>query len=971
MSGSGEQVVAVVVVTHDGARWLPLVLEGLRGQTRAPDLALCVDTGSRDEGPALWEAEHGPVIRAEATTSFPAAVARGLDQLPEHVDWVWLLHDDSTPAPDALERLLEAAETHDADLLGPKLREWPSLRRLLEVGVTISGTGRRETGLERGEYDQGQHDDVRRVLAVNTAGMLVRRRALEDLGGLDEDLPIFGNDLDLGWRAAAAGFSTLVVPPAVVFHAEAAHRGVRRTRLTGRHTHLQERRAALLVLFANSRLAALPLQAVRLTLGTVLRALGFLLVRAPGEALDEVLALVLLSPRTVLAARRRRRDRMRALGRERDHRAVRRLLAPPWLPYRHGLDWVSDVLAATTNQAADVADRRRAAAAEADPASFAARRQALERQRRGEDDDDPDSVPGEETGLLVRFVTNPVAVALALAVLLLLVGARAALGPVSGGGLSPAPATTGAWWTLLAEPVHPLGLGTSVPAPAYLLPLAVLALLAPGGPAAAVSLVLVLALPVALWGAWRFLRVAGRLVLAGGLPRSVLLWGALSYALVAGASGAWGGGRLGAVVALAALPWLAHAALGFADPEPDRRRRAGWRCGALLALVSAFAPVAWLLAALLGALGLLAATRIAPGALRGRSAWGPPVLALVVPAVLLAPWWVLAVRHGAAEALLLPTGRLPGPVPTGLDLLAGRLGEVGAPAWAGLLVPALALLALLPRATRVTVLVCWLVALPLAVATLLLSLVTLELGATVSAPDLSVPLAALHGAWLTAAAIGGAGALTADRARLGRAVVAAGVAVAAVATLVPLVGLGWFVRGEERLTGAEPTGVPAYMVQESERDGSRGVLVLRGDVRDGLTATVRRGEGVTVGEDEVLALAAPDTAFLADVRSLVSDPTSGAVERLAAEGVRYVVQPAPADGEVAAVLDATSGLTQASADDRGSRAWELPALEETSVQGGASAARVALLVLQGLAVVAVLVQCAPTRGGRRAAGAER
>ena len=42
------------------------------------------------------------------------------------------------------------------------------------------------------------------VLAVNTAGMLVRRSVLESLGGLDEDLPIFGNDIDFGWRAAAA-----------------------------------------------------------------------------------------------------------------------------------------------------------------------------------------------------------------------------------------------------------------------------------------------------------------------------------------------------------------------------------------------------------------------------------------------------------------------------------------------------------------------------------------------------------------------------------------------------------------------------------------------------------------------------------------------------------------------------------------------------------------------------------------------
>ena len=132
------------------------------------------------------------------------------------------------------------------------------------------------------------------MLAVNTAGMLVRRRVLEELGGFDAQLPIFGNDLDFGWRAAAAGHRTVVVPQAVVFHAEAAHRGIRRTPLTGRHTHYQERRAALYTLLVNSRARALPFQVVRLGLGTLLRMVGFLLVRSVGEALDELAALVSL-----------------------------------------------------------------------------------------------------------------------------------------------------------------------------------------------------------------------------------------------------------------------------------------------------------------------------------------------------------------------------------------------------------------------------------------------------------------------------------------------------------------------------------------------------------------------------------------------------------------------------------------------------------------------------------------------------
>jgi GT2 family glycosyltransferase len=288
--------VTALLVSHDGARWLPAVLTGLIGQTLPVDRVVAVDTTSRDDSVELIrDALGGPLgDRLElavvpGSTSYPAAVRHGLELAPtpageaDDDEWIWLLHDDSNPGPTALAELLAAAEDDPGvAILGPKLREWPSLRRLLEVGLTITGTGHRETGLERGEYDQGQHDDVREVLAVNTAGMLVRRRVLESLGGLDEELPIFGNDIDFGWRAALAGHRTLVVPQAVVFHAEAAHRGIRRTPLTGRHTHYQERRAALFTSLANVSSRGFAWQYVRLFVGSLLRVVGFLAVRSVG-----------------------------------------------------------------------------------------------------------------------------------------------------------------------------------------------------------------------------------------------------------------------------------------------------------------------------------------------------------------------------------------------------------------------------------------------------------------------------------------------------------------------------------------------------------------------------------------------------------------------------------------------------------------------------------------------------------------
>lgn len=946
--------VAVLLVSHDGGRWLPAVIDGIRAQHAPPSTVVAVDTGSKDDSADLVDAAFGDALRVSGATSFPAAVGLGLERLRERgesPEWIWLLHDDANPDPGALAALLAAAAEHpEADVLGPKLREWPSLKRLLELGVTLSGTGRRETGLERGEYDQGQHDQVRRVLAVNTAGMLVRRTVLETLGGFDEQLPIFGNDIDFGWRAAAAGHTTLVVPAAVVFHAEAAHRGVRRTPLTGRHTHYQERRAALYTLLANAPARRLPWLVVRLAFGTLLRMIGFVLVRSVGEALDDLAALLSLysRPGEVRSARRARREQPGA-----DERRAAPLLSPWWVPYRHGLDFLGDLAAAATNQAQDVAERRRAAAAERAPASYAPR-------ARSEDDD----LLAEDTGLLARFLTNPVALLAALAVVVALIGARTAFGSVSGGGLSPAPQGAGDWWRLQVETWHPLGTGTTVPAPAYVLPMALLATLLGGSPSAAVSLVLLAAVPIGLWGAWRFLRVVGRLVAPTGASRWVLLWGATTWSLAAVVAGAWGEGRLGLVVVAALLPWLAHAVLGFAEPAAERRWRAAWRVGLLLAVAAAFAPVLWLLAAALGLVVTGAAALVVRGAVRDRSVWGPPATALGLVPVLLAPWWLPAVQRSAAEGLLLDTGRLPLPTADALDLLAGRLDGLGAPWWLGLVLVALAVLALLPRATRVPVLVCWVVALVTAALAAVLGALTLDLAATSAEAGLGVLVLVLQGCFVVAAAIGAVGFAVGTVAWRR---VLSGVLVAAAAA-VPVGGAVWWLGSEPAIAEGIETDIPVYMVQSSEEGPERGILVIRGSVEEGLTYTVRRGDGVTLGEDEVINLTAEDDGFSDQVRALVSRPTPEAAERLGASGIEYVVLPAPADGDVAAVLDATTGLVQASAEKRTTRAWQVDGpLDGSLLEGPVSWLRVVLLVVQGVAVVTVAVLCLPTTNPRRSA----
>ena len=171
------------------------------------------------------------MVSAPPKTGFGAAVRAGLAGLaeavpspesssPATVDWLWLLHDDSAPAPQALEELLLAVErAPSVTIAGTKQVDWENGRLLVDVGVSISRWAERVTLIDADELDQGQYDARSDIFAVNSAGMLVRRDVFEALAGFDPALPGTGDDVDLCWRNRLAGHRVVVVPAAKVRHA--------------------------------------------------------------------------------------------------------------------------------------------------------------------------------------------------------------------------------------------------------------------------------------------------------------------------------------------------------------------------------------------------------------------------------------------------------------------------------------------------------------------------------------------------------------------------------------------------------------------------------------------------------------------------------------------------------------------------------------------------------------------------------
>ena len=225
-----EQVppVVAVVVANDPGRWFEECLEALGAQDYPNLDVLVVDAASHDELTARVAAvlPRAFILRQSEPGGFSAAANEALFAV-EGASHLLVCHDDVAPAPDAVRCMVGEAYRSNAGIVGPKFVEWDAPDRLLQVGIGVDRFGATVERVERGELDQGQHDEVREVFAVPGGCTLVRADLFRALGGFDTEMPFFGEDVDLCWRAQVAGARVVVAPAARVRHLQLAKSGLR------------------------------------------------------------------------------------------------------------------------------------------------------------------------------------------------------------------------------------------------------------------------------------------------------------------------------------------------------------------------------------------------------------------------------------------------------------------------------------------------------------------------------------------------------------------------------------------------------------------------------------------------------------------------------------------------------------------------------------------------------------------------
>lgn len=282
-----KQMVTAVVVTHDAGDYLEETLRALKAQSRPVDRIVVVDTGN---SPAQ-EVECDQLIRLSSKSSLSDSLRVATEQLQLNENhWIWILHEDSAPEVDCLEQLLLVEEKSAlVGIIGPKQMRWDDARYISQLGLTLTPWGT-PLSLVTGELDQSQHDDSDDVLAVGTAGALIRADIWHKLGGLSPKATPLAADYDLSLRARLEGYRVVVAPKAKVRHASLSLSGKRSKRWLGGSPKTALRKAAIHIRFSYSPLWLALLFWFALPIVTIGRVFWRLLQKRPDRLVPELLA---------------------------------------------------------------------------------------------------------------------------------------------------------------------------------------------------------------------------------------------------------------------------------------------------------------------------------------------------------------------------------------------------------------------------------------------------------------------------------------------------------------------------------------------------------------------------------------------------------------------------------------------------------------------------------------------------------
>ncbi|MCL0037047.1 glycosyltransferase family 2 protein [Dehalococcoidia bacterium] len=226
--------VSIIILNWNGLEDTIECLESLKKITYPNYEVIVVDNGSEGNDIEVLGQRFGDyihIIQNEKNYGFPEGNNMAMRWLLDNSrpDYFLLLNNDTVVAPEFLTELVKVAETDERiGLVGPKTYYYDFKGRkdvINFAGGKLNIWKGEAYHIGASEVDRGQYDEIREVDYAEGSCLLARKQLIKDIGLLSSSYFAYWEENDWCLRGYKAGYKSIYVPEAKIWHKTAASTG--------------------------------------------------------------------------------------------------------------------------------------------------------------------------------------------------------------------------------------------------------------------------------------------------------------------------------------------------------------------------------------------------------------------------------------------------------------------------------------------------------------------------------------------------------------------------------------------------------------------------------------------------------------------------------------------------------------------------------------------------------------------------
>ena len=215
--------ILIILLNWNGKKDTLECLESLAKVSYPNFTTIVVDNGSSDDSVIAIRNKFPsiPIFETKENLGFAGGNNVGIAWgLKKDFEWILLLNNDTTVAPDFLESFLESAKQEPkAKILGAKIYRTKNPQQIDHLGGIWNPKIAEFLSLHSGQIeDNASFESMEKVDYVCGAALMMHRSVPETIGLLEERYFLFWEETDFCCRARRLGFEVWTAPKAKIWH---------------------------------------------------------------------------------------------------------------------------------------------------------------------------------------------------------------------------------------------------------------------------------------------------------------------------------------------------------------------------------------------------------------------------------------------------------------------------------------------------------------------------------------------------------------------------------------------------------------------------------------------------------------------------------------------------------------------------------------------------------------------------------